>query len=51
MFDKTKLYFTSDPALLALVPYSTMAHWAIRRARAGICENRLARRVQRPGFE
>ena len=27
MFDKTKLYFTSDPALLALVPYSTMAHW------------------------
>ena len=34
MFDDDKFYFTSDPALLALVPYSTMAHWRFRRARA-----------------
>ena len=27
MFDPTKLYFANDPALNALAPYSTMAHW------------------------
>ncbi len=27
MFDPEKLYMTSDPDLLALAPYSTMAHW------------------------
>ena len=27
MFDETKLYMTNDPDLLALAPYSTMAHW------------------------
>ena len=27
MFDDGKLYFTNDPALKALAPYSTMAHW------------------------
>ncbi len=27
MFDDAKLYFTDDPQLLALAPYSTMAHW------------------------
>ena len=27
MFDENRLYFTSDPALLALAPYSTFAHW------------------------
>ena len=27
MFDPEKLYLTSDPDLLALAPYSTMAHW------------------------
>ena len=27
MFDENQLYFTDDPALRALVPYSTMAHW------------------------
>lgn len=27
MFDPDKLYFTGDAALLALTPYSTMAHW------------------------
>ena len=27
MFDPDKLYLTSDPDLLALAPYSTMAHW------------------------
>lgn len=27
MFQDDKLYLTSDPALLALAPYSTMAHW------------------------
>ncbi len=27
MFDDDKLYFTNDPALQALAPYSTMAHW------------------------
>ena len=27
MFDNSKLYFANDPAVLALAPYSTMAHW------------------------
>ena len=27
MFDETKLYQTDDPALKALGPYSTLAHW------------------------
>ena len=27
MFEEGKLYFTGDPALKALAPYSTMAHW------------------------
>ncbi|MCE2492754.1 MAG: hypothetical protein J4F40_09120 [Alphaproteobacteria bacterium] len=27
MFDPNKLYFANDPALSALAPYSTMAHW------------------------
>ena len=27
MFQDGKLYFTGDAALLALAPYSTMAHW------------------------
>ena len=27
MFDENRLYMTDDPALRALVPYSTMAHW------------------------
>lgn len=27
MFEPDKLYLTSDPALLALGPYSTLAHW------------------------
>jgi len=27
MFEDNKLYFTNDPALLAIAPYSTMAHW------------------------
>ena len=27
MFDPTKLYFANDPALKALGPYSTLAHW------------------------
>ena len=27
MFDQAKLYFASDPAVLALAPYSTLAHW------------------------
>ena len=27
MFDETKLYPASDPAVLALLPYSTWAHW------------------------
>ena len=27
MFDENRLYFTDDPALKALAPYSTMAHW------------------------
>ena len=27
MFDDDKLYLTSDPALQALGPYSTLAHW------------------------
>ena len=27
MFDPDRLYFTNDPAILALAPYSTMAHW------------------------
>ncbi len=26
MFDPKKLYFTNDPELLALMPYSTAAH-------------------------
>ena len=31
MFDNDKLYFTNDPALKALAPYSTMAHWRSER--------------------
>ena len=27
MFDENRLYFTDDPALKALAPYSTLAHW------------------------
>ena len=27
MFDETRLYMTDDPALRALAPSSTMAHW------------------------
>ncbi|MCY4002493.1 MAG: hypothetical protein OXF33_02115 [Rhodospirillales bacterium] len=27
MFDDAKLYLTDDPALLAIGPYSTLAHW------------------------
>ena len=27
MFDPQKLYLARDPDLLALVPYSTLAHW------------------------
>ena len=27
MFGESRLYFTDDPALLALAPYSTLAHW------------------------
>ena len=27
MFDESKLYMTNDPALLAVAPYSTWAHW------------------------
>ena len=27
MFDETKLFQTTDPELLTLAPYSTMAHW------------------------
>ena len=27
MFDESKLYPASDPAVLAIAPYSTMAHW------------------------
>ena len=27
MFDDDKLYLTSDPALKAIGPYSTLAHW------------------------
>lgn len=27
MFDENKLYLTNDPALRAIAPYSTMAHW------------------------
>ena len=27
MFDDTKIYFASDPEVLALACYSTMAHW------------------------
>ena len=27
MFDNSKIYFAGDPAVLALAPYSTMAHW------------------------
>ena len=27
MFDENQLYFTDDPALKALAPYSTLAHW------------------------
>ena len=27
MFDDDKFYFTHHSALLALAPYSTMAHW------------------------
>ena len=27
MFEDDRLYFTSDPALKTLAPYSTLAHW------------------------
>ena len=27
MFDESKLYLSRDPALRAIAPYSTMAHW------------------------
>ena len=27
MFEDDKLYFTNDPALKGLAPYSTLAHW------------------------
>ena len=27
MYDERKLYFASDPEILALAPYSTLAHW------------------------
>ena len=27
MFDDTRLYPANDPALTAIAPYSTMAHW------------------------
>ena len=27
MFEEKRLYFTDNPALKALAPYSTMAHW------------------------
>ena len=27
MFDDQRLYSASDPALRAIAPYSTMAHW------------------------
>ena len=27
MFEDNKLYLTSDPALKAIGPYSTLAHW------------------------
>ena len=27
MYEGDRLYFTSDPELLALAPYSTLAHW------------------------
>ena len=27
MFDESRLYPAKDPALLAIAPYSTMAHW------------------------
>ena len=27
MFENDTLYFTNNPELLALAPYSTMAHW------------------------
>ncbi len=27
IFDENKLYLTDDPALAALGPYSTLAHW------------------------
>ena len=27
MLDETRLYMTDDPALRAIAPYSTMAHW------------------------
>ena len=32
MFDETRLYLTDDPALRAIAPASTLAHWR--------CENR-----------
>ena len=32
MFDEEKIYLASDPALLVIGPYSTLAHWR--------CENR-----------
>ena len=27
MFEDDRLYFTDDPALKSLAPYSTLAHW------------------------
>ena len=32
MFDADKLYLTDDPQLLALAPYSTLAHWRSKGA-------------------
>ena len=59
MFDPNKLYFANDPALNALAPYSTMAHWRCegrgpafikigsRVAYSGKAPERLARRAHR----
>ena len=27
MYEDSKLYYANDPAVLAIAPYSTMAHW------------------------
>ena len=31
MFDENTLYFTDDPVIKALAPYSTLAHWRCER--------------------